>query len=387
MKIPQLSKGLLFIMTVTTGLVVANIYYNQPLLGLMANTYGVSELNISSIPMFTQVGYALGLFLIVPLGDKLKRKKLVLIDFIFIIISLLAAAVSSTPLQLKIASLFIGLTSVVPQIMVPMAAQLASNEKRGAAIGTIMTGLFIGILGSRTLSGLIGSYLNWQAVYLIAAGIMVILFFFLIKFLPELNPDFQGNYLSLLKSIVKQFQNQPKLRVASIRGLINFSGFSIFWTTLVFLLQESPFYMGSDVTGGIGLVGIAGAITASVVGSLNDKVSKNKLIFSASGVTILSWVILGFSSASLMGIIIGAFLLDVGVQSIHITNQTIIFDGNPDSRNRINTVYMTMYFIGGALGTLIGGSVWHYFKWQGISIAGFVIGLLLIIVHLIGNKK
>lgn len=387
MEIPHLNKGLLYLMTITTGLVVANIYYNQPLLGLMAETYGVSELNISSVPMFTQVGYALGLFLIVPLGDKLKRKKLVLIDFIFIILSLLAAAFSQTPLQLKIASLFIGLTSVVPQIMVPMAAQLAPDEKRGAAIGTVMTGLFIGILGSRTLSGLIGSYLNWQSAYLIAAGIMMVLFFFLVKFLPELKPEFKGNYFSLLKSIVEQFKSQPKLRLASIRGLINFSGFSIFWTTLVFLLQEPPFYMGSDVAGGIGLVGIAGAVTASVVGRLSDKLSKNILIVSASIITLLSWVVLGFSSASLIGIIIGAFLLDVGVQSVHITNQTIIFEGNPASRNRINTVYMTLYFIGGALGTLIGGSIWYYFKWQGISIAGFVIGLLLIIVHLIGNKK
>lgn len=221
----SLTRGLLFIMSLTTGLVVANNYYNQPLLGLMANYFKVDELEISSVPMLTQIGYAFGLFLIVPLGDKLKRKKLVLIDFVFIFISLLAAGFAQNPLQLKIASFFIGLTCVVPQVMVPMAAQLASDEKRGAAIGTVMTGMFIGILGSRTISGFIGAHYDWQTMYFIAAGIMVILFLLLTKLLPELQPDFKGSYASLLKSILEQFRTQPKLRLAAFRGLFDFASF------------------------------------------------------------------------------------------------------------------------------------------------------------------
>lgn len=382
----QLDAGLLFLMAATTGLIVANNYYNQPLLGLMSRYFGVSELEISSVPMLTQIGYALGLFLIVPLGDMLKRKKLILADFLFIIIALLGAAFARSPLQLKIASFFIGLTSVVPQIMVPMAAQLSTDEKRGATIGTVMTGMFVGILGSRTLSGFVGAHLGWQAMFLIAAGIMVLLALALIRFLPEITPDFKGSYPMLLRSIAEQFRTQPRLRLAGIRGALDFGCFSIFWTTLVFLLEEPPFRLGSDVAGAFGLVGIAGAIIASIVGKLSDRMSKTLLISIAVLLIMLSWLVIGFSATSLIGLCIGAFILDLGVQAVHITNQTIIFEGNPVARNRINTVYMVLYFTGGALGTFAGGYIWHYFKWHGIATAGFVIGLLILVIHLVGSK-
>ncbi len=382
----SLSKGLLLLMTLTTGLVVANNYYNQPLLGLMAKTYGVSELSISNVPMLTQIGYALGLFLIVPLGDKLKRKRMILVDFIFIIAALLGAAFAQSPLQLKIASLFIGLTSVIPQIMVPMAAQLADDKNRGAAIGSVMTGMFIGILGSRTLSGFVGAYLGWQSMFLIAAVIMCILWFCLMKFLPEIYPDFKGSYFSLIKSIVDQFRIYPKLRLAGFRGALDFACFSIFWTSLVFLLQGEPFYMGSDVAGSFGLVGIAGAAIASVVGKLSDRMSKNILIIIGILIIMASWIVIGFSTANIIGLVIAAFFLDLGIQSVHITNQTIIFEGNPLARNRINTVYMVMYFTGGALGTFVGSYIWHYFAWHGVAIAGFLLGLLTFIVHIVGSR-
>ena len=381
-----LSGQLLFVMALTTGLVVANNYYNQPLLGLMAAYFKVGEFEISSIPMLTQIGYAIGLFLIVPLGDMLKRKKLVLIDFVFIIAALVTTALARDPLQLKIGSFFIGLTCVVPQVMVPMAAQLASDEKRGAAIGTVMTGMFIGILGSRTLSGLVGAYWGWQAMYWIAAGIMLILFVILLRFLPEIQPDFKGSYKSLLKSIITQFQSQPKLRLAGFIGALDFAAFSIFWTTLVFLLEGEPFHMGSDVAGAMGLVGIAGAVIASVVGRLSDRMNKSLLIILGTVLILASWVLIGLSYRNLFGLILGAFILDLGVQAVHITNQTMIFEGNPVARNRINTVYMVLYFTGGALGTFIGGYIWHYFQWKGISTAGFVLGILMLLVHGIGRR-
>jgi len=324
-----LNKQLLFLMALTTGLVVANNYYNQPLLGIMARSMNVSEMEISSIPMLTQIGYALGLFLIVPLGDMFKRKKMILIDFVFITAALLAMATATSPLQLKVASFFVGLTSVVPQIMVPMAAQLASDEKRGAAIGTVMTGMFIGILGSRTISGVVGAHLGWQTMYWIAAGIMIFLAVLVLVFLPEIKPDFKGTYKQLIKSIVVQFKERPSLRWASIRGAFDFASFSVFWTTLVFLLESPTFNLGSDVAGFFGLVGIAGALIASIVGKLSDRIDKNKLIIGSIFILLLSWVLIGFSHSSLIGLIIGALLLDLGVQSIHITNQTVIFEGNP----------------------------------------------------------
>ena len=383
----DLHRGLLLLLTAATGLVVANIYYSQPLLGLMAETYGVSELQISSISMITQIGYALGLFFIVPLGDKMKRKKLILGNFIILIAALLGAAFSQNPLQLKVASFFIGLGSVTAQVIIPTVAQMASDEKRGAAIGTVMTGLFIGILGSRTVSGVLGEYIDWPSIYLIAAAMMGVLAIILSRALPDIKPEFHGNYGALLRSIAGQFRALPQLRLASYRGALNFAGFSIFWTVIVFLLEEPPFNMGSGVAGTMGLVGIAGVIASMIVGKVSDKVNKNKLIMVGMAILLASWIIIGYSSASLIGLIIGAFLLDLGVQSVHITNQTIIFAGNPTARSRINTAYMTLFFIGGSLGTFIGGSLWYYFRWQGVVAAGIVLTVLVTAIHIAGAKR
>ncbi|UII20598.1 MFS transporter [Fulvivirga ligni] len=378
----KLPKSLLILMAASTGLVVANNYYNQPLLGEMARSFHVAETEVSFIPMLTQIGYAVGLFLIVPLGDKYERKKLILSDFIFIIAALLAAAVAPNLVTLMIASFFIGLSSVLPQLFVPMAAQLATDEKRGASIGTMMTGMLVGILGSRTISGFVGAHLGWRSMYFIAAGIMVLLWILLKIKLPTLKPEFSGNYGQLLKSIIHQFKTRPRLRIAAVRGAFDFASFSIFWTTLVFLLEGEPFNMGSDAAGSFGFAGIAGAIAASYVGRLADKHDKSKIVIGAVIIIAISWVILGLSHASIIGLIIGAILLDLGVQSVHITNQTIIFEGNPSERNRINTVYMVLYFIGGATGTLIGGLAWTHFQWTGVCVAGGAFGLLVLLTHL-----
>jgi len=378
---------LLLLMSVTTGVVVANNYYNQPLLGLMAKDFGISELQISSIPMLTQIGYAFGLFFIVPLGDKLKRKKLILADFAFIIIALIGMALSRSPFQLKLFSFMIGFTAVIAQLLVPMAAQLATDDIRGSAIGTVMSGLLMGILASRTLSGYVGAHMGWQAIYYFAAGMIFLLFFCLVRYLPEIRPDFEGSYPKLLKSIITQFRSQAGLRLASFRGALDFACFSVFWTTIVFLLEGAPFHMGSDVAGAMGLVGIAGAVVASYVGKQSDRVSKNKLIMIGILIVLLSWVVLGFSGSSMVGLIIGAFLLDWGVQSVHITNQAIIFQGNPTARNRINTVYMVWYFIGGSLGTSIGGAIWFYTGWTGTAISGVILSLIMLVLHLIGSRR
>ncbi|RNL91468.1 MFS transporter [Sinomicrobium pectinilyticum] len=373
-------------MAITTGMVVANNYYNQPLLADMAGEFEISEAAISDVPMLTQIGYAMGLFLIVPLGDMLKRKKMILIDFAFIIAALISAGMAPGPATLKVSSLFIGLTSVIPQLMIPMAAQLAEDRNRGKAIGTVMTGMFIGILGSRTLSGFIGSYLGWRSMFFIAAGIIAVLWFFLKWKLPEIRPDFKGTYKQLLISIVEQFKTKPKLRLAALRGSLVFASFSVFWTTLIFLLETPVFNMGSREAGAFGFVGIAGAVIATVVGKLSDTMNKNTIIMVSVFIAMLSWVLLGLGAGSIVVLIIGALFLDLGIQAVHITNQTIIFEDNPPERNRINTVYMVLYFTGGATGTFIGGIVWQYFGWTGVSAAGFGFGVLTLLVHLAWKK-
>jgi predicted MFS family arabinose efflux permease len=378
-----LAKSTLWLMAVGAGLVVANNYYNQPLLGMIAKEFGESEAAVSRVAMFTQIGYAAGLLLIIPLGDMFKRKKIVLTDFIFIILSLLIFAFSKSLSVMIAASFFIGLTSVVPQIFVPIAAQLSAPEEKGRNVGIVMSGLLIGILASRVFSGLLGEYLGWREVFYIAAGMMVVLGVLIAWLLPDMQPTFKGTYSQLMGSIFRYTKEIPTLRLASLRGALGFGSFSIFWTTLTFRLEQAPFFQGSDVAGSLGLVGIVGALAASVTGSVSGKVNKNKIILIACLLMLLSWGIFGFSGNTYIGLIAGIILLDMGLQGMHVTNQTIVFSTHPEASNRLNTVYMVSYFIGGSVGTFLGGIAWQYYGWNGVVGVGGLLVLLCLSVHML----
>lgn len=384
---PKLTKAGLWLMAAGSGLVVANNYYNQPLLGKIAATFHISQSKAAVVSVLTQIGYAVGLLFIIPLGDLLRRKRLILVDFAFILAALLLAASAANIHILMAASFMIGVTSVVPQLFVPMAAHLAREEERGKAIGTVMSGLLIGILCSRTLSGFVGEHYGWRAMFYIAAGVMVALWLALAVWLPEVYPDYKGSYKELMASLIKYAKTEPALRIASLRGGLGFAGFGAFWTTLVFLLQGPPFNSGSDVAGAFGLVGAGGALAASVVGRISDRMDKRKLITITCLMTLAAWLVFGFSAASMAGLVIGVVLLDLGLQSMHIANQTIIFALHPEARNRLNTVYMVSYFIGGASGTYIAGQAWTIWQWNGVVAVGLVLSLLTVAVHLLGGKK
>ncbi len=374
-------------MAAGSGLVVANNYYNQPLLGKIADAFHISEAKASAVSVLTQAGYAVGLLFIIPLGDMMRRKRLILTDFVLIFFVLLLAALAPNIHILMIASFLIGLTSVVPQLFVPMAAHLARPEERGKAIGTVMSGLLIGILCSRTLSGFVGEHLGWRAMFFIAAGMMVVLWVALLILLPEVYPDYRGSYKELMKSLIIYIKTEPSLRLASIRGGLGFAGFGAFWTSLVFLLQGPPFHSGSDVAGAFGLIGAGGALAASVVGRISDKMNKRKLITITTVMMVAAWLIFGLSAASIPGLILGVILLDLGLQSTHIANQTIIFALHPEARNRLNTVYMVSYFVGGATGTFLAGQAWTLWKWQGVVGVGLTVSTLALLVHLLSGKR
>ncbi len=382
---PKLTNPVLYLMSISAGLVVANLYYNQPLLNQIAETYGVSESAVSNVALSTQLGYAFGLLLIIPLGDKVSNHKILKWDFLLIVASLLAAGLSNSLFLLIIISFFIGFSSSLPQLFVPMAAQLSDDKGRGRAIGIVMSGLLIGILGSRVISGFIGEQFGWRTMYYGAAVVMALLFFILHYKLPKLKPHFPGSYGSLLKSIWHYFKSEPALRVASLRGALGFAGLSAFWTTLVFLMEDN-FGYGSTVAGLFGLFGIAGALGATVVGRLNDKINKNRIIVLSTILMIVSWLIFLFSSYSLFGLIVGVILVDLGLQGLHITNQNIIFSKNPEGRNRINTVYMVSFFIGGAIGTTLGAYAWENFHWIGVSILGLSLSALILLVQLLFRR-
>lgn len=383
----QLTKGLLWLMAIGAGLVVANNYYNQPLLGMIAREFGESEAATSKVAMVTQIGYAAGLLLIIPLGDMFRRKRIVLIDFVFILASLLLFAFSRSLAVMITASFLIGLTSVVPQVFVPIAAQLSSPEEKGKNVGIVMSGLLVGILASRVFSGIVGEYLGWRAVFLIAAGFMVVLGILIAWLLPNMQPTFKGTYGQLMGSIFRYFKELPNIRLASLRGALGFGSFSIFWTTLTFRLEQAPFFQGSDVAGSLGLVGIVGALGASLTGYISGRINKNILIAIGCLLMILAWGIFGLWGSTYIGLIIGIVLVDMGLQGMHVTNQTIVFSTHPEAANRLNTIYMVSYFVGGSLGTLVGGQVWQYYGWNGVVCAGGAFVVLCLLTHLLLCNK
>jgi predicted MFS family arabinose efflux permease len=382
---PELTDLTLWVMTLTTGLVVANLYYNQPLLSDMATTYHVSNGKAGQVSMLTQIGYAAGMFFIVPLADMVKRKRLMLINFAFVIAALLFTALAPNIHILILSGFLLGAASIIPQLLIPMAAHLAKPHERGKKIGFVMSGLLIGILLSRTLSGFVGAHLGWRAMFYIAAGIMVVMWALIYFLLPEVEPDYKGTYKQLMQSLVHLAKTEHKLRLASLRGALCFACFSAFWTTLVFLLKQQ-FNEGSDVAGAFGLAGAFGAIAAGLMGRLSDKMDAYKLSTITMGLVVISFVLFLFSASSMVGLIIGVIIMDMGVQATHISNQAIILSLKPEARNRINTIYMVSYFVGGALGTLLASRIWDNYQWTGICVLGIVLSSVAIIVHLLTRK-
>lgn len=384
---PPLNRGTLWLMTIATGVVVGNNYYNQPLLGLMARDFGVSEGKISNIAMLTQVGFALGLLFIVPLGDMLKRKRLILVDFGLIILSLIGMTVAPTVGWLFLASFMVGFTSVLPQLFVPMAAELATKEKQGAAIGMVMSGLLLGILLSRVVSGFVGDIWGWKVMYYIATGCMVLLAGLIAWKLPEVHPSFKGSYRSLMRSLLHLTRTQPVLRLAAFRGAMGFASFSAFWTTLVFHLEDAPFHAGSAVAGSFGIIGAVGALAAALVGRVAKKITPFSIVLSAIAMLIMSWGMFYFGGYTYAGLIIGVILLDLGLQSMHIMNQSSFFALNLGANNRLNTVYMFSYFIGGSAGTWLAAQAWKYAQWNGAVVVGCSFTLLALVAHLVYGQK
>jgi predicted MFS family arabinose efflux permease len=382
---PELTKSLLWVMAIATGLIVANLYYNQPLLVLMAKKFNVDNGKITLVSTFTQMGYATGMLLIAPLADMKERKRLILVCLAIAVLALLGAALAPSANILILASYLIGIFSLIPQLLVPMTAHLAKPEERGRRIGFVMSGLLIGILLSRTISGEVGRYFGWEAMFYIAAGLMVVIWLMLFFMLPKVRPEYKGTYGSLMRSMITLIREEPVLRIAAVRGALCFACFMAFWSTLTVLLHDN-LDKGSDVAGMFGLIGAAGAAAAGIMGRLSDKGNAYKLSAITLALVIISFIIFYFSAYSLVGLVVGVIILDAGVQATHISNQSLIFALKPEARNRINTVYMVTYFIGGSLGTYITSLAWSHYKWSGVCWVGIGLSSLALILHFLNQK-
>ncbi len=361
---------------------VGNLYYLQPLLAQLAHDFQITEGRAGFAATLGQIGYALGMLLIVPLGDIRERRSLVLTSLLATSVVALAMAFAPSFELFRVASLILGFTTCTPQLLVPFAAVLSKPEERGRTVGFVMSGLLLGILLARTVSGFVGGHFGWRAVYLMASVLSLLVAAGMRRLLPENQADNAHlTYPKLFRSLGELVKSEPVLRESAVYGACLFGAFSAFWTTLAFFLQAllhlNPERAG-EVAGLFGLIGAAGALAAPVAGRLADRDGPRRTIL----VGILS-VAVSFGImlvGSIGALVAGVLVMDVGVQAAHISNQSRIFARRPEARNRVNTVYMTTYFVGGSLGSALGTWAWSSYAWPGVCATGALFAVVALAV-------
>ena len=375
---PPLTRALLLVLSASAGLSVANIYYNQPMVGLMGADLGRLA---SQVPTATQLGYALGLVLLVPLGDCTERRRLILLQVAGLVAALVAAASLHGAVPILAASAAVGVAATIAQQILPLAAELSPPETRGRTVGTVMSGLLCGILLARTLSGVVAEHLGWQAMFWVGAAIAAAMGAMLRFALPRVPPTQSVPYGRLLASLAGLVRAHPALRRSALVQAGLFGGFSAFWSTLALLLQTPRFGLGSEAAGLFGVVGLAGVACAPLAGRLADRHGPAGVVRLGVALVLAAFAILaGFPT--LAGLTAGVIVLDAGVQLSMIANQTVVLGLDPATRGRMNTVFVASLFGGGAFGSAAGGLAWHAWGWNAVAGLGFAMALASLAVQL-----
>jgi predicted MFS family arabinose efflux permease len=365
-------------MAVATGAIVANLYYAQPLLHQISTTFHVGTAATSLVVTCTQVGYALGLLLVVPLGDLRPRRSLTVVVFVVAAGFLVLAALSPTLWLFELASVAIGCSSVAGQVMIPFAADLAEPARQGRIVARIMTGLLVGILLARTAAGLVAQVAGWRTIYWVSAGLMVVFATVLHRVLPDEPARPHLPYRRLVASSLAFLATEPVLRRRAFAGACAFGAFSVLWTSLAFLLSGPPFHYSKAVIGLFGLVGVAGVTMANIAGRAADT-ERTRVVTTVSAVILTgSFGVLALGRSSVLPIVLGIVLLDIGTQGIQITNQALIYRIRPEARSRVNSAYMVCYFTGGAIGSVGAGAVLSAAGWGGVCALGAGFGALVL---------
>lgn len=370
---PPLGHGLTFAMAAAAGLAVANIYYNQPMLGLIEAEYPGSLL-AGAVPTATQLGYAAGLLFLVPLGDVVERRRLIVAQFVVLAFTLAATAFAPSAAWLLAASALVGASSSVAQQIIPFAAALASPHSRGRTIGTVMAGLLCGILFSRTLAGFVATHSGWRMMFGLAVPLTLACAVVMRLALPSHVPASPLGYGAAMRSLGHLWRSHRMLRRATGTQACLFGAFSAFWTVLAFHLAEPRFHLGADFAGLFGLIGAAGIFAAPLAGHLADRRGPRLVITMGAATVLASWVVF-VAWNSLAGLVLGVLLLDFGVQSALISHQHLVYALDPAARSRLNTVFMTGMFLGGAMGSAGASLAWTLGGWSMVGVFG--IGLSL----------
>ncbi|MDA2595654.1 MFS transporter [Bacillus cereus group sp. Bc061] len=372
----DISSGLIILLATACGIIVANLYYAQPLIGLISNEIGLSNSSAGLIVTLTQIGYVVGLLFLVPLGDIVENKKLILILLFLSAFALISMVFVKSATLLLIASFFIGLGSVAAQVLVPLVSYLSSENARGRVVGNVMSGLLLGIMLARPISSLVADMWGWNAIFALSATVIIVLAFVLSKVLPTRKPKAKTNYIALLNSMWQLLRTTPILRRRAIYHACVFGAFSLFWTTVPLLLSSPAFHFSQTAIALYALVGITGAIAAPIGGRLADLGWTRPATGIALTVVIISLILpLFIQSSSPFGIavlVIAAILLDMGVSANLVLSQRLIFSLSPEIRSRLNGLFMAIFFLGGAVGSFIGGWAyalggWNLTLWIGIA--------------------
>lgn len=382
----SLPAPLVFTLAAGAGLSVASIYYSQPMLDIISKQFNASVGSVGMVPMLTQAGYALGILLLAPLGDRHDRRTIILIKGLLLMAALLLCGFSGGLNALLIASFVTGLTATVAQDIVPASAALAPERSRGKTVGTVMTGLLVGILLSRVVSGVVAEYFGWRTMYLVAAGAVLLISLALWRVLPRFKPGTSVSYPRLLLSLAHLWQHHQTLRRAALaQGLLSV-GFSAFWSTLALMLSDR-FHLDSAVAGAFGLAGAAGALAAPLAGSFADRIGPARVTQYGATLVMVSFALMFLLpvlpvSAQLGLIIISTVGFDLGVQATLVAHQTLVYSLAPEARSRLNALMFTVVFIGMATGAALGSLALSHWGWTGVVALSTLAAALSLMIRL-----
>lgn len=373
-------RHILLMMAVMAGFTVANLYYNQPLLDIICRETGITQVQANLITVITQIGYALGLLFVVPLADMVSVRRITVLAMSVAAVSAVTIGLADSVWLLWGASLTLGISSIMPQLFIPMATLYSRPENKSRNMGYVASGLITGIVSARAVSGYIGEWFGWRAMFFIVAGLMLVGFIVTLRMMPQVTLSFKGTYRQLMHTVGSIFVSHPRIRLYSLRPAMSFGSMMCIWSCMAFHLADSPFHTGSDVVGMLALFGIVGAIAVSGAGKYVPRVGILRMSVFGGCLQLMAWTSAWLFGDTYAGLIIAIILADIGAQFLQISNQSGSLQQLPEATNRVNTIFMTTMFIGGSLGTFCSGLGWSMAGWTGVCLVGgcFALATLLL---------